>query len=55
MRRVCKKNIFRIRSKLKNIIETMKEFELLILLWHKSILDGKYKLIFRVTATKKDI
>ena len=53
MRRVCKKNIFRIRSKLKNIIETMKEFELLILLRHKCILDDKHKLIFRVTVNKK--
>ena len=49
----CKKNIFRIRSKLKNIIEIMKESALLFLLRHEYILCAEYKLIFRVTANKK--
>lgn len=48
-----KKNVFRIWSKLKNIIEIMKEFDLLFLLRHEYILCAEYKLMFRVTANKK--
>ena len=48
-----KKNVFRIWSKLKNIIEIMKEFDLLFLLRHEYILWAEYKLMFRVTANKK--
>ena len=40
----CKKNIFRIWSKLKNIIEIMKEFALLFLLRHKYNLCAEYKI-----------
>ena len=48
-----KKNVFRIWSKLKNIIEIMKEFDLLFFCGMSTICVLNIKLIFRVTANKK--